>query len=131
MFYSNREKLPWLQWKLPNETTVIGIAISDEYNISPFKNDTAKEDLLNFEVRAGMTSLAPNFRGEINVNSLCGKVEKRGGEDRVYVVQCKEPIQARYVTVQLIDDNTILHINELEIIKASEGMIIGSIPIPI
>ena len=76
---------------------------------------------MNFEVRAGMTSLPEGHEGKITINQPCGKIEIRGGEDRVYPVVCDNSILADYVTIQVIDDNAMLQINELEIIIDNDG----------
>ena len=121
VYTSKIEKMPWLQWNLPNKTRIKGISISNEYGISKFRNNTHKSDLVNFEVRAGMTSLPEGHEGKITINQPCGKIEIRGGEDRVYPVVCDNSILADYVTIQVIDDNAMLQINELEIIIDNDG----------
>ena len=122
IYTSKREKLPWLQWHLPNQTLIFGVSLSDEYGISPFDNKTHKDGLINIEVRAGISSLSASYKGKITINKLCARVEVRGGEDRVYPIVCENSILADYITVQVIDDNAILQINELEIIENSEGI---------
>ena len=97
------------------------MSISNEYGISKFRNNTHKSDLVNFEVRAGLTSLPEAHEGKITINQVCGKIEIRGGEDRVYPVICDNGILADYVTIQVIDDNAMLQINELEIIIDNDG----------
>lgn len=123
IFTSKVEKLPWLQWKLPNRTHIIGLAISDRYAIAPFKNHTthSTNDLLNIEVRAGALPIYGGYKGIIRSNQLCGRIEVRGGEDRVYTIMCGKSIYTNYITVQLIDDGVALHINELEVIDHLEG----------
>ena len=113
--------MPWIQWNLQNRTSIKGISISNEYGISKYKNITHKDELVNFEVRAGLTSLPETHSGKIQINQLCGTMEIRGGEDRVYPVICDKSIRADYVTIQVMDDNAMLQINELEIIKDIDG----------
>ena len=36
-----------------------------------------RNDLVNIEVRAGMSSLPENYKGKISINQLCGKIEIR------------------------------------------------------
>ena len=131
VYTSKVEKMPWLQWNLPNRTNVFGISISNEYGISKFKNNTNKNELVNFEVRAGLRSMSdlPDFapehyNGKISINELCGRIEIRGGEDRVYPIICSKSILADFITIQMIDDNAMLQINELELIKESKKKII-------
>ena len=113
--------MPWLQWKLPSRTHVVGVSISDVSQSSKFDNKTHKTELVNYEIRAGLSSLPKNHQGEIVLNTLCGRVEIRGGEDRVYPIVCNESILADYLTVQVRDDNAMLKINELEIIKEKKA----------
>jgi hypothetical protein len=117
-----------LQWNLPNRTKVFGVSISNEYGISQFNNNTHKNDLVNFEVRAGLRSVSelsdfsPGIhKGKIAINELCGTIEIRGGEDRVYPIICSKSILADYITIQMIDDNAMLQINELEVIKDADS----------
>ena len=122
IFTSKTEKMPWLQWKLPNRTKVAGVSISSEYGISKLHdNTTHKNDLVNYEVRAGLSSLPANYKGRILKNVLCGRIEIRGGEDRVYPIVCDQAIIANYITVQIIDDNAVLQINELEVMDGKDG----------
>ena len=121
IYTSKIEKLPWLQWNLPNRTKVFGVSISNEYGISQFKNNTHKNDLVNFEVRAGLRSIPENYNGKISINELCGTIEIRGGEDRVYPIICNKSILADYITIQMIDDDVMLQINELEVIKDADS----------
>ena len=103
MYTSKKEKMPWLQWKLPNRTKVAGVSISSEYGISKLHdNTTHKNDLVNYEVRAGLSSLPANYKGRILKNVRCGSIEIRGGEDRVYPIVCDQAIIANYITIQII-----------------------------
>ena len=101
----------------------MGIAISDRYSITAFKNTTthSANDLVNIEIRAGITPIHGSYKGLIRANELCGKIEVRGGEDRVYTIMCEKSIQSDYITVQMIDDDVMLYINELEVIDHLEG----------
>ena len=122
MYTSKTEKMPWLQWKLPNRTKVAGVSISSEYGISKLHdNTTHKNDLVNYEVRAGLSSLPANYKGRILKNVRCGRIEIRGGEDRVYPIVCDQAIIANYITIQIIDDNAVLQINELEVMDGKDG----------
>ena len=123
IFNSKIEKLPWLQWNLPNRTDVIGVAISDKWSITTFKNATthSTNDVPNIEVRAGTTPIHGEYKGLITENQFCGRVAVRGGEDRVYTIMCEKSIQSDYITIQMIDDNVSLRINELEVIENLEG----------
>ena len=95
--------------------------MSNEYGISKFRNNTHINDLVKYEVRAGLSSLPEAHTGKIAINQLCGQIEIRGGEDRVYPVICEKSILADYITIQVIDDNALLQINELELIKDTDG----------
>ena len=78
--------------------------------------------MVNIEVRAGTTPIPGNYKGPIRKNTLCGKIEVRGGEDRVYTTMCDTSIDADYITVQVMDDDATLYINELEVIDHLEGI---------
>ena len=84
-------------------------------------NTTHKNDLVNYEVRAGLSSLPANYKGRILKNVRCGRIEIRGGEDRVYPIVCDQAIIANYITIQIIDDNAVLQINELEVMDGKDG----------
>ena len=110
--------MPWLQWPLGSRTTMIGITISNpNYNTS----NGGGENLRNVEIRAGLGHLGPDFKGKISKNEICGKFEGPGDSRRAYTIMCEKEIVADYVTLQILDDNANLQINELEIITKSEG----------
>ena len=39
----------------------------------------------------------------------------------MYTIMCDKSIQSDYITIQMIDDNVSLRINELEVIENLEG----------
>ena len=75
------------------------------------------EKLRNIEVRAGMAATDADFAGKIQVNKKCGEYKgpsEVGGE---YSIICAEPILANFITVQMLDDSSVLQIDELRILK--------------
>ena len=105
--------MPWLEWQLPEETTVAGVSIST----SRFEGDLFK----NLEIRAGSNQLDSNFRGKIVINKFCGKFIGPGANRRSYTILCEKPISADFITFQALVNNTQLQINEVELITTSEG----------
>ena len=65
MFASSVEDMPWLQWQLPHQTKVVGVAISTP--------SVGGELLRDVEVRAGRSKLETGFKGKISINNFCGK----------------------------------------------------------
>ena len=115
MYFSTaKENYPWFQWHLPNRTQVVGIVLSNTYN--------GKGNLLqNVEIRAGTTPTDIQFNGKITTNKFCGKLDKASNDRRVYTVMCKNDVDADYVTIQIMDKNAKLELNEIEVITKSEG----------
>ena len=105
--------MPWLEWHLPEETTVAGISIST----SRFEG----ERLRNLEIRAGSDQLDSDFRGKIVINEFCGKFIGPGANRRSYTILCDRPLSADIITFQALINNTQLQINEVELITTSEG----------
>ena len=114
-FSSKKEHMPWLQWRLHNQTKIAGVVISN-------RNQMGGENLVDVEIRAGIDSVAADASKRIKINELCGTFKGPGANRRVYTVMCKKEIVANYVTLQIVDTDSILQINELEIIPASKGM---------
>lgn len=78
--------------------------------------------LADIEVRAGMTKITPLFnRKRIEINPVCGTYDGPGEDGKTYTINCKTPIKAKYVTVQIVPKvefpktvpESILQINEL------------------
>ena len=115
LFQSKKENMPWIQWHLPNTTQMIGIMISG-------RNRHSEGYLKHLEVRAGTSFVEDDFTGKMKINELCGTFDGPGKDRRVYTIMCKNTIKADYVTVQILDLDSILEINELELITKSQGM---------
>ena len=115
LFRSKIEHMPWIQWHLPNTTNMIGIMISN-------RNRHSDGYLKHVEVRAGTAYVESDFTGKMKINDQCGTLDGPGKDRRVYTIMCKNEIKADYVSVQILDLNSTLQINELEIIHKSEGM---------
>ena len=109
-FQSKKEDFPWIQWKLPMQFIIRGVNIT-------LPTAWSSQRHRNIEVRAGMATTEAEFAGKIEVNKKCGEYKgpsEAGGE---YSIMCAEPILADFVTVQLLDDNSVLRIDELRILK--------------
>jgi len=106
--------MPWIQWHLPNTTNMIGIMISS-------RNRELSDALRHLEIRAGTSFVGKDFKGKMTINELCGTFKGPGKDRRVYTVMCGKEIQAEYVTLQILDLDSVLEINELEIITKSQG----------
>ena len=108
--------MPWLQWHLPVTTNVIGVTIST----SRLEGGLLK----NLEVRAGSIEIDSRFKGRIGpTNKYCGKFIGPGANRRSYTILCEEPTLADFITIQILENNTQLQINEIELITTSEGRI--------
>ena len=114
LFQSKEENMPWIQWHLPNTTSVAGIMISS-------RNRHSEGYLKHLEVRAGTSFVEADFTGKMKINDLCGTFDGPGKDRRVYTIMCEKEIKADYVTLQILDLNSILQVNELEIITKSQG----------
>ena len=110
-FQSKKEDFPWIQWKLPVQVRIKGVNLT----LSNVWKETKRLKII--EVRAGMAAIDPKFAGKIQVNEKCrqykGQVEV-GGE---YSIMCTDPILANFITIQVLDDSSVLRIDELRIIK--------------
>ena len=115
IFHSDSELYPWLQVKLGTEKTISSVSIVN-------RKDSNGWRLADIEVRAGMTEVDPHFnKKRIEVNPVCGNFDGPGKEGEKYTINCKTPIKAKYVTVQIVPKvefpktvpESILQINEL------------------
>ena len=106
--------MPWLQWRLPSKTKIAGVTMSTP--------STGGDLLRNVEVRVGNTKVDSEFRGRISVNKLCGEFLGPGNNRRAYTIVCGSYIQADFITVQILNSNAKLQINELELITSFEGI---------
>ena len=107
--------MPWLQWHLPEKENVVGITISIP--------SVGGELLRNVEVRAGLTNVNPEHKGKISENKFCGKFVGPGGNRRAYTILCESKISANFITIQMLEENSQLQINELELVTSSTGRI--------
>ena len=101
-FLSEHQDYPWFQLELTEEQTITS------FNIS------TKLESLNFlfEIRAGLLPLEPEFLGEITQNDLCTNFSTRGSALR-YEVNCRTPILAKFVTIQIMNESSTLAIDEI------------------
>ena len=107
-FHSELEDYPWLQWHLPRQVQMTGITLTTRY-------DCCGSRLRDVEVRAGKLSTTNGYKGQLSLNSLCGRFPGPGETGREYTITCDHPITADYVTIQILDDRAILALNEIRI----------------
>ena len=74
------------------------------------------ERLKNVEVRAGLETLPKNHRGKINKNKICNTFEGPGEDGKVVTIRCDSLIKADYITVQILGNDSILEVNEMDLI---------------
>ena len=108
--YLKKEDNPWLQWHLKEKVSVKELSISN-------RKDSYGNRLRQVELRAGVNGIHHSFRGRITTNELCGKFDGPGENGKEYIIKCKSPIVADYVTVQIVDKNSFLQLNEIYIIN--------------
>ena len=113
-FHSELEDYPWLQWHLPRQVQMTGITLTTRY-------DCCGSRLRDVEVRAGKLSTTNGYKGQLSLNSLCGRFPGPGETGREYTITCDHPITADYVTIQILDDRAILALNEIRIQTVYHG----------
>jgi len=98
---------PWIELQLSSTKIVRTITITMTiHGGAVFKN---------VEIRAGMERVGEASNDIININTLCGVFEGPGARLRAYTIECPEPIEAKYITVQIKKPETYLQINEIQI----------------
>ena len=113
-FHSELEDYPWLQWHLPRQVKMIGITLTNRINC-------CGDHFRDVEIRAGKHPTKSGFKGQIKLNELCGKFAGPGETGQEHTIVCDNTISADYVTIQILDDNAILAINEMRIETISHG----------
>ena len=105
IFTSSREDYPWIQWELPRRIRITGVSIYIRYNWFFGIG----------EVRAGLDPVNSTLKGNnITSNDLCGTLQDAKRTRYMYSVKCNSTILARYITVQMTQESSILVINELQ-----------------
>ena len=75
----------------------------------------------NVEVRAGMEQVPSGFSGQqLGINTVCGGFEGPGTDGGVHKIECGSSIPAKYVTLQILEDDGMFNINEV-IIEMGTG----------
>ena len=119
IFVSRKEDFPWLQWHLPMKRNISGVTVS-------LSNIGTPLGVRNFEVRVGNEPVRPGMNGNILKNELCGKFVGVDDNDRkVYTIMCERNVFVEYVSIQIVEQDVKLAINEVEIIATSEGNILA------
>jgi len=71
--------------------------------------------LKNLDVRAGLSKVDENKQGIITENRICGHYKGPGSNGETIVINCKEAIKSRYVTIQLMtNQKSTLSLAEVE-----------------
>jgi hypothetical protein len=108
-FASKTEDNPWIELKLSSTKIIASVTITTTLHGGvTFKN---------VEIRAGMQKLGEVSNAEdlIEINTLCGVFEGPGASLREYTIECSQPIEANYLTIQSKNEETYLQINEVQI----------------
>ena len=72
--------------------------------------------LKNADVRAGLSKVDVDKTGIITENSFCGNYKGPGSNGETIVINCKEAIKSRYVTLQLMNnEKSTLNLAEVEV----------------
>ena len=103
---------PWIELQLSSPKTVTSISFSS-------RMDCCWEFLRNLEIRAGMEPIGESPAGApLQINSVCGmftgpvQASQRGEDIRVV---CSQPIEAKYITLQILGEDDMLTLNEVKI----------------
>ena len=112
-FSSNSGALyPWIELKLTLRKSITSVTIK-------LRPDCCQDNFKNIEIRAGLDRLGESAEGElININTVCGTFEGPGrrnpGYTEGYTIECDTPIEADFITVQMLEEG-VLQINELTV----------------
>ena len=117
-FKSKKEDFPWVQWKLPRTINMEGITLVGRDCPSKSSDCPVLRDI---EIRAGKSIIDDNYSGIIKENELCGSFQGPGNEGGIYTIKCYAKISADVITVQLKDDDSVLHISSMNIEKDQAG----------
>ena len=120
-FQSKKEDYPWVQWRLPWAVNVSGITIAIPGLLCP----NCAESFQMVEVRAGKMALDPDYQGRIGINKKCGTFKGPGKSKGQYKISCDDDatILADFVTIQILDDNIVLGIDEIKIETGMQGKV--------
>ena len=117
-FKTKKEDFPWIQWKLPAQVNITGIKLSSQ-DCSRLTSDCPV--LRNIEVRAGRSSINDGVFGKITNNNVCGNFKGPGMEAGEYTIKCKNTLLADVISIQLLDDDSILQLRGIQIEKDVNG----------
>ena len=80
--------------------------------------------LANLEIRSGYYELKNNSGTEkIISNDLCGHFDGPGENGQIYNIKCDAPLPAKYVTIQIVPNNSSLPHAEKRILQLNEVQI--------
>ena len=61
----------------------------------------------NVQIRAGMDKIGTNTKEILTINTLCGIFQGPGGELTTHVIECSEPIQAKYIRLVIMKKSEV------------------------
>ena len=112
-FHSKIENYPWLQIELSAPTEVSNVKIIN-------RKDCCYDRFKNVEIRAGMNDVSAGTSNQLlAINTVCATFEGPPSTNEDINLRCGAPILAKFITIQLKDEDSILQINEFKIYKFS------------
>ena len=70
----------------------------------------------NIEFRAGMTTVVDGFKGKLTINEKVGFFTGPAAPGQNYTILFDKTVLAKYITIQRMEENTILEINEVTLL---------------
>ena len=104
-FHSKEENYPWFQLWIP-EGYVTGVKIAPRYDY-----DTKR--FQNIEFRAGMATVVDGYKGKLTINEKVGFFTGPATPGQNYTILFDKTVLAKYITIQRMEENAILEINEV------------------
>ena len=99
---------PWVRIELVNISIVHRVVITN-------RMDCCGDRLQNLDVRIGISNVLPSETGSKTENILCSNYVGPGRNGEVVTIECTEPIEGKYVILQLMYDPAILNFAEVEV----------------
>jgi len=106
ILHSQSSNLPWFEVELNDPSIILNVTINN-------REDCCGERFKNAEIRAGMTRVPDGTTGPLDINTICGTYQGPSVQGDVIRIDCASPITAKYVTVQLKDNDATLQISEI------------------
>ena len=114
-FHSSTEDYPWLQIKVtgPQEVSVLKIVN---------RHGCCGNKLQNVEIRAGLNPVTSGFKGLLTQNEKVGFFTGPGVDGGTYNITFEARLTALYVTLQIIDRDSILQVNEATVTDEGKSL---------